>query len=238
MIALLALALAAADPAARLAGANALYLDGDFEGAARAYEAMRAEGLDGPDLNLNLGNANLRLGRRGLALASYERALRIDPGDSDARHNLGIALAGNVDRLVGAAEHSLPERVAARLSDRAVSALFAAAWIALWASLALRRRAGGRTRPILAAAALAAAAACLAGGLLLGAKILDRRTPAAIVIAPATVAREGPSRTLRPSFDLHEGTRVRLLEARDDLLRVRLGNGLEGWVEAADLERI
>jgi tetratricopeptide (TPR) repeat protein len=238
VIALLALALAAADPAARLAEANALYLEGDFDGAARAYEAMRAEGLDGPDLHLNLGNAHLRQGRRGLALASYERALRLDPGDADARHNLEVALAGNVDRLVGAAERSLAERVAARLSDRAASTLFAAAWIGLWAALAARRRARGRARPVLTAAALAAAAACLAGGALLGTKILDRRTPAAIVIAPATAVREGPSRTLRPTLELHEGTRVRLLEARDDLLRVRLENGLEGWVEAGDLEAI
>jgi tetratricopeptide (TPR) repeat protein len=236
VIALLALALAAADPAVRLAGANALYLDGDFEGAARAYEALRADGLDGPDLHLNLGNAYLRLGRRGLALASYERALRIDPGDADARHNLTAARAGNVDRLVGAAESSLPQRVAARLSDRDASALFAAAWIGLWAALAARRRAGGRARALLAAAAVAGAIASVGGGTVLGAKILDRRTPAAIVIAPATAAREEPSRALRPSFELHEGTRVRLLEAKDDLLRVRLENGLEGWIPAGDVE--
>ena len=41
---------------------------------------------------------------------------------------------------------------------------------------------------------------------------------------------------LQPSFELHEGTEVRVLEVRGGAVRVRLGNGLEGWIAATDLE--
>jgi hypothetical protein len=43
---------------------------------------------------------------------------------------------------------------------------------------------------------------------------------------------------LKTAYQLHEGTLVRILEARGDLARVRLVNGLEGWVASADLEVI
>ena len=47
-----------------------------------------------------------------------------------------------------------------------------------------------------------------------------------MVIAPASPVREGPSRTLKTAFELHEGTTVRVLEAQGDVARVRLLNGL------------
>jgi uncharacterized protein YgiM (DUF1202 family) len=67
---------------------------------------------------------------------------------------------------------------------------------------------------------------------------VERRTPTAVVISPVAPVREGPSRTLKSSFELHEGTTVRVLEARGDLARVQLENGLTGWVASADLEVI
>jgi len=50
--------------------------------------------------------------------------------------------------------------------------------------------------------------------------------------------REGPERALKPAFELHEGTTVKVLEARGDLARVQLQNGLTGWVASSDLEVI
>jgi tetratricopeptide (TPR) repeat protein len=241
----LALALAAASPPsggpagaeARLRAADALYLDGDLDGAVRGYEALEAEGWDGAGLQLALGNARLLLGRRGLAIVSYERALRLDPWDPDARENLALARGSNPDRLP-LADRSAVERAVRRVPERGAALALAAAWAALWAALAAGRRAPGRLRVALSAAAIAAAVASAAAGAAVAAAALDRRHPAAIVIAPATPAREGPARALRAAFQLHEGTRVRIVGASGDLVRIRLENGLEGWVAAEDVERI
>jgi tetratricopeptide repeat protein len=236
--ALLALSLCAPSPAAAFDTANTHYLQGDFEGAARAYEALAADGWVAAALELNLGNARFRLGQRGRAIAAWERALRLDPGDADARANLEAARTANVDRIVGA-ERSLLERLVERTPDLSAAAAFLASWAALWAALAARRVAATRRpRAVLGAAAIAAAFMAIPAGGLLALRAADRRTPAAVVIAAATPLREGPSAALRPTLELHEGTRVRVLEARDDLVRVRLENGLEGWAAARDLERI
>jgi SH3-like domain-containing protein len=41
---------------------------------------------------------------------------------------------------------------------------------------------------------------------------------------------------LKATFELHEGTRVRVVAAQEDFLRIRLEGGLEGWVASGDLE--
>lgn len=226
-------------PAARFEAANRAYLDRDFEAAARGYQALLAEGWESPALHVNLGNARLRLGRRGAAIASYTRALRLDPGDADARANLELARAGIVDVLEREARPLLL-RAVDRAPDALALGLFGLGWLALWTGLALRRFTSARSRASGGAGAAAFAAAILAacGGALLAGKAAGRSTPMAIVVVQAAPVREGPEPALQPGFDLHEGTEVRILEVRGAAVRVRLGTGAEGWVAANDLEGV
>ena len=233
---LAALLASAGDPAARFAEANRLYLAGDYEGAARAYEALLADGLESPALHVNLGSARFRAGRRGAAIASFERALRLDPFDADARADRAAARAGDADRL-GAPERSFLARVAERTPDGWAAAAFSVPWAALFLALGLRRRAA-RTRPILDAAAALALALSTGGAGLLLARAAERRAAVAIVVAPQAAVREGPEEALRPAFRVREGAAVRLLETRGEAERVRLANGLEGWMSAGELERL
>jgi tetratricopeptide (TPR) repeat protein len=233
---LLAVLAAAGDPAARFAEANRLQAEGDFAAAARAYEALAGEGLESPALHVNLGAARLRSGRRGAAIASFERALRLDPRDADARADLAAARAGDADRLAPGPERSFLARVAERTPDGWAAAAFAVPWAALFAALALRRRAPPRARPGLGAAAAAAALLSAGGAALLAARAAERREAVAIVIAPEAAVREGPEEALRPALRAREGEAVRLLEARGDARRVRLASGYEGWMSGRDLE--
>ncbi len=227
-----------AEPAARLAAANARLEAGDAEGAAAAYEALLAEGLESPALHVNLGAARLRAGRRGGAIASFERALRLDPRDGDARADLALARSRDLDRLAAAPGASLVARVAERTPDGWAAAALAAPWALLWLLVALRRRAAGRLRAVAGLAAVLAGLAAGAGGVLLAARAAERRARVAVVVAAEAPVRDGPEAALRPAFTLHEGTAVRVVEAREDALRVRLANGLEGWIAARDLEEL
>jgi tetratricopeptide (TPR) repeat protein len=239
MTALLALLLSAASPgpspSERFDEANALYRTGEIAAAAQAYEALLADGLTSPALQLNLGNARMRLGRRGGAIACWERALRLDPGDDDARANLLAARSDDPDRAL-AGEPPFFARLVGRTSDGLAVALFALPWWVLWGALALRGDRRGRQRRLLTACALASALAVLAGGALLAGRAVDRRLPAAVVVAASVRVREGPSPALQSAFELHEGTRVRLLEARGDSVRIRLDGGAEGWTARDGVE--
>jgi hypothetical protein len=84
----------------------------------------------------------------------------------------------------------------------------------------------------------AAALLSIGGGALLAGKAAARAAPVAVVVVPSTPVREGAEAALQPTFELHEGTEVRVLELRGDAAHVRLGNGLEGWVAVVDLEGV
>jgi len=75
---------------------NALYKQGRFEEAAKAFEAVahgtRAKALQAQAL-YNLGNAQLKAKQTKEAVASYIESLKLRPKDEDTKYNLSYALA-------------------------------------------------------------------------------------------------------------------------------------------------
>lgn len=239
---LLALALLAApEPSEALfADANAAWLSGDAARAATSYEALVSEGIASPQLETNLGAAYLKLGKRGLAALHFERALLLDPGDDDARADLAELRRGNVDRLEGESEEGsdVLTRVLAPLPGAAAAVLLVVLWTAGWVLLGLRLL--QPHRPALGlAAALAFALAMLSAGVTWGAaKGRELSFQRAVIVTPAVPAREGPSERSVSHFEVHEGTTVRVEDEEPAFFRVRLGNGLTGWVPRTAVELV
>lgn len=226
------------DPSAGMRAAHEAYLAGDFAEAVRRYEAVAAAGLEGATLRYDLGNALFRAGQRGRAAASWERALRLDPSDAEARANLALVRRGHATRLPWARPAPVAERLAARFTDGEAALAFLLPWALLWALLAARLGARPSRRAPLAVGAGAAAVLALGGGLLSAEKAGELREPRAVVVSSGAGLVEAPSPSLAPTLELPEGAPVRALQAEGDWVRVRLPGGLEGWVRAADVERL
>jgi SH3-like domain-containing protein len=60
----------------------------------------------------------------------------------------------------------------------------------------------------------------------------------AVIVSPVASIREGPAKTFRSPFEVHEGLKVRVVQREQDFLRVRLPNGIEGWVNQNDAPTI
>jgi tetratricopeptide (TPR) repeat protein len=225
-----------AEASAAFREGNERYLAGDFEGAARGYQAALEAGLDGPALRYDLGNAWFRAGRPGRAAASWERALRLDPGDEEARANLELVRRPFAARLPWARPEPAGERLAARVSDLSAALAFALPWLVLWGALAARLRARGARRTALALAASAAGLLALGGGLLVAARARELRAPRAVVVAPGAPLHQAPSPQVEAPLELPEGAPVRAVGAEGDWVRVRLPGGLEGWVRREAVE--
>ena len=226
------------DSSALFDGANAAYLAGDLPRAAASYEALLQEGVASPDLETNLGATYLREGKRGLAALHLERALFLEPGDDDARADLSETRRAAVDRLEGETEgREALSRVLSPLPGRAGSIVLLVAWTLAWGLLAAHLFKPGRLfLPLsLAAFALSLVAAIVTAGAATWHSVALRR---AVVVAQATPAREGPSERTATHFEVHEGTLVRIEDEEAGFRRIKLANGLVGWVPAAAVELV
>jgi tetratricopeptide (TPR) repeat protein len=248
-LAALALALLTLAPAARAdrideawKHGNDAYFRGDYPGAVAAYEQLDHQGIMSADLAYNLGVAYFRRGQLGRAIWAFERAAALDPEAEDARFNLEQArkLADRraIDKIEGAQRDPAWIRVVTNFTTSTQTWLFLALYVGCFGLLFLRRRAADDVRaPLGAGAAILGVAAILAGSLLAGRAVLER-IPFAIVLPDAVPVKEGADPNYRTSFEIHAGLRVRLLERDQDWIRIRLANGLEGWVRDQDVGRL
>ena len=73
---------------------NTLYREGRFDEAGTRYDDAfpDAERLLARDTAFNSGNAQMEAGNLEEAIEMFKQALRVDPSDKDAKHNLELAL--------------------------------------------------------------------------------------------------------------------------------------------------
>jgi tetratricopeptide (TPR) repeat protein len=69
---------------------NEAYSRGDYEQAIAHYEELSAAAGLSPGVLYNLANSYAQAGKIGRAVLNYERALRLDPADSDIAGNLEL----------------------------------------------------------------------------------------------------------------------------------------------------
>lgn len=238
-------------PGTALAEANQLYEAGNYADAVRAYEALVVSGIEDPVLYYNLGNAQLRLGAVGEAIASYRRAQRLAPRDQEIAANLRIARGRTQDLIVPTetVENSETEN---DVTENGVTAFFngrftpdrwlsanesAILALGLWLFLGLLV-VGVRVFPVLRppfAYSIGLLLLLLVLSLMpLAMHLNAQRHPAAVVITPEIHVRSGPGDNYLTAFTLHDGAEVTVLEERAIWLRIALPGELQGWAPKAD----
>ena len=78
--------------------ANQLYSDGNYAEAAKAYEEIITE-QPNSEVYYNLGNAYFKQDELAKAILAYERCLRLDPRNKDAKYNLAFAQSRIIDNV-------------------------------------------------------------------------------------------------------------------------------------------
>ena len=226
---------------------NEAYLKGDYKAAVLAYEQVAALGIVSEDLYYNLGNAYYKEGALGPAIYNYERALDVDPsgpGAGDARYNLDAAREAvrkkSEDRLVGAESVPFWIRAVAPNSTSALSWTFVVVYTLLFALLVtLRFVQPGFLRASLWVLLAFWIVGTLAVGALLGGRLyLATRVERAVVLPDTLAVHEGPDANYQTTFTVHAGLLVRITEHDQDWARVRLQNGLEGWVPVSSVGKL
>lgn len=218
---------------------NDLYRQGDFAGAAAAYEGVIASGITSPELEYNLGNAYLKAGKLAPAILHYRRAIKMRPRYESALLNLNYARSltqdvkpddQSTDRMAWIGRLRLGPGRAAGLCVLAVAGFL------ILAALRLRWLA---TRPWVGVlqAVLGVVALLLAGAVLF--EWSEYHGHPEGVVAPAEVeVRAGPGTTYTVSFRLHEGAEVELLRQSAGWREIKVSDRLQGWVPQKDVDAI
>lgn len=226
--------------------ANQAYLRGDFSTARREYEEVARERAQDAPVLYNLANAYFREGRLGPAIYAYERALALNssgPGSDDIVFNLRIARAAANKlartKLQGSDRPPWWEQVLTALPPNAVGVIFLILWTAFFIGLIFVKRLAEVTKAtVVALTASCGIAACLLGTWLTARAWYDETVVRGIVLPDRIEAREGPDPSHRATFPLHAGLRVRIVDHDSSWLRVRLSNGLEGWLPEQEIGRL
>lgn len=225
---LLALFLAAS-PQDALQEAAERYARGDAAGAAQAYQTAVDEGVDSADVWFNLGTSALKAKDVGRAVwALWEARIRA-PWDEDVRFNLEMARKENQDTLVGL-DDPFWLSLAHHVPRAALQWLALFAWLFL-CSLFFAQGVLG-PRPWVLRLTRASGVATVLIFLGTAAVELSAGAPVAVVQGREAVVRSTARVDGPEAFRVHAGLVVRPLGAPTaGIVRVRLGNGLEGYVE-------
>ena len=213
---------------------NRAYLNGDYDQAVAQYRKLLDSGVVDADVYYNLANAYYRQGRLGLAILFYEKALKLSPGDEAARYNLDAARRKLVDKLEAGGTSGEPgwHRLLGRIAiDWLTWPLLVLAWVCSVLGVArLLSRSEARKRMLkwINLPLLAITFCC--GLVFTGRLYLHRRVHYGIVLDRQVRLLEGPDGKAAAVVELHEGLKVRLLVDAGGYVRVRLANGVEGYL--------
>ncbi len=230
-------------PARLWDAANTAYIDGNYHEAAKTYEQLVAQGYGSAKLFYNLANSYFKQERIGRAILFYRRALRLDPGNADARYNLAVAEARTKDRIERVPEFFLTEwfrSIRRTMSSTAWSVLSLAALacaLAAFLLYLLAQRLSMRKAGFYGTLA-AAAVFVLTTGFAAGERRDQLDRTEAVVMATSAAVSSAPDKSATDLFILHEGTTVQIVDRLDKWSEVTIADGKKGWIENSKIETI
>ena len=223
--------------------ATTLYQKGDYTQAAAVYSSILKSGKESSALYYNLGNTYYKLNNVPESIYYYEKALQLDPENADAKNNLIFANQMKVDAIT-----PLPKTWVRQLSDGIVGLFSAHTWavlsiIGVFAFVLsfllyyfVERTALKRTFFSLMLVFL-----FFAGGSYTLAHFCHKQvsqTQYAILFDKTVRVFSDANAYSSEVMQLHEGTKVEIIEDAKDWVKIRLVNGKTGWTKVNSLRKL
>lgn len=227
--------------------ASDAYRNQDFKKSIELYEEAVNLGIKdnkiSSQLYYNLGNSYFRDNQLGKAILNYERALLLNPGDGDIRHNLRFANNRIVDRIPTSGNlfltnwfNSVRNLYNSNVWANIGIVLFILFLVSVAVYLFVR---------ILWARKFAFYSGIVLLILVIVANVFsfsqkkERLTGnSAIVMVGAATVNASPDNNSNQLFELHEGTKVKVRSSDGNWREIEIVNGSVGWTSEDNLEII
>lgn len=223
------------------ANATTAYNEGNYEKAVENYLEILENGQHSAELYFNLGNCYYKLNQVAPSIYYYEKALLLDPNDSDIKNNLVYAQNMTLDAI-----DEMPETGLSKIKNSLTGFLTfdqwakaAVAFIILFVALYIAFyffRYSSRKRMAFISSIVALIIAIIS---LVFAFIQYQDFKAdqpAIIFSEEIAIRSEPNERSQEIFTLHEGTKVNVLEELNDYRKIRISDGKSGWIPKESLK--
>ncbi len=233
--------------------ADSAYTAENYQQALDLYQAALAADGQSTDLYYNIGNAYYRLGQPGQAIVYYERALKLDPTNSDARDNLRFVNSRIIDRTndQGSVFTKIIDTVAIWFHYNTWAWIALALFVTVLAATALYIFSDSivvRKVSFFGGLALLVLSGCAVAIATYGASMASDTSHAVVITESSQLSTQPrqPHDRSEEAMLLHEGTKVEILDSlpaptdADNPLwyHVRVNGGDRAWISARTLQRI
>ncbi len=222
---------------------NNLYQNGKYSEAIELYSSIEKQGLISDDLFFNLGNCYYKLNKVAPSIYYYEKALKINPTHEDASFNLAYAKRMTIDVI-----EELPQTFLQRFSSTVIQKLPFETWaiIAVLASFLasilflLYHFSYSSKKKLFYFNTSIFAVFVLLISTFFAFNNYDtvQKNRTAIVFVDKVEIKNAPSTSSEVVFELHEGTKVLILDELDSWKKIKIADGKIGWIYANDIKEI
>lgn len=228
------------NPAELIAEAAFAYDQGKYEEAADKYEVLVTAFNGAPDLYYALGNSYFKQQNYSQAILNYERCLRLDPSNKDARANLELAQMNCVDKI-----DAIQPIIFVTWSNALRDCMSADAWGRLSIFLFILFLCGFASyffirkvaiRKVGFYGAIVAIIICAVTMFYSNQQAeIQLAHDYAIVMAPTVTVRSTPAESGTQLLIIHEGLKVRVRQELSGWSEIELSDGNVGWMPSNQL---
>ncbi|WP_299670457.1 tetratricopeptide repeat protein [uncultured Polaribacter sp.] len=221
--------------------ANELYRNGDFENAIEKYKEIASQDAVSSELYFNLGNAYYKLNKVGPTIFYYEKALKLDPTNTDVKNNLVFAKRLALDNI-----EEVPKTVFQKLNTNYLQKLTYNEWaivvvvFSFLASLLFLlfyfAYSPSLKRTYFTLSMISFILLFFTIFITYNQYNQTINNKEAIVYAEKTEVRNAPTLNSEKVFTLHEGTKVIVLDAIDNWKKIKIADGKLGWIIADEIK--
>ena len=223
--------------------ANLLYKESKFEEAITLYKKIEATDSVSSSLYFNLGNSYYKLNNVANTIYYYEKSLLLDPLNNDALNNLEFARRMTIDNI-----EELPKTFLQRLEMNYLQKLSYNQWALLAIVFSFLAAIlfllfyfsviSNKKRIYFLTSMLSFFLLIISVFITYQQYQKSMSTKYAIIFSPKISVNNAPTSNSDEIFELHEGTKVSVLDAIDDWKKIKLADGKIGWISAENLKML
>ncbi len=233
----------AQNPDSLFVEANEMYRQEKYNEALKTYQEIEALDQESWALYYNMGNIHYKMNQVAPAIFYYEKALKLRPDQQDVLFNLEFANQMVLDNI-----EPLPRNLGQRFMDAVILRLTYETWAKIAVGLAFLfallflmyhfSYSTGKKRFYFITSIITVVLVTTSVFFAFRNQLYVKSNKEAIIFASEAEVMNAPTTTSETYFELHEGTKVTVLESLDNWKKIRIADGKIGWIDEKHLKEI